>query len=135
MSRASPSLHAVSVDLHVGSRLPAFCSAAGRAILAQLDEEAALAMLAAARRAPMTKRTVTDLLGLRAALAKVRELGYALNDQEAFVGDISIAAPLVNRAGEPVGAVNIAVPFAALAAGGRVAPPGSGSHEDRARHQ
>jgi IclR family pca regulon transcriptional regulator len=46
-----PSLHAVSVDLHVGSRLPAFCSAAGRAILAQLDEEAALAMLAAARRA------------------------------------------------------------------------------------
>jgi IclR family pca regulon transcriptional regulator len=40
----------------------------------------------------------------------VRELGYALNDQEAFVGDISIAAPLVNRAGEPVGAVNIAVP-------------------------
>ncbi|CAN7393617.1 helix-turn-helix domain-containing protein [Variovorax sp. LjRoot290] len=105
-----PSLHAVSVDLHVGSRLPAFCSAAGRAILAQLDEEAALAILAAAKRTPMTKRTVTDLPGLRAVLAKVRELGYALNDQEAFVGDISIAAPLVNRAGEPVGAVNIAVP-------------------------
>jgi len=105
-----PSLHAVSVDLHVGSRLPAFCTAAGRAILAQLDEADALAMLAAAKRVPMTKRTVTDLPGLRAALANARELGYALNDQEAFVGDISIAAPLLNRAGEPVGAVNIAVP-------------------------
>jgi DNA-binding IclR family transcriptional regulator len=58
----------------------------------------------------MTKRTVTDLPGLRVALAKARELGYALNDQEAFVGDISIAAALVNRAGEPLGAVNIAVP-------------------------
>ncbi|MBT2325604.1 IclR family transcriptional regulator [Variovorax paradoxus] len=105
-----PSLHAVSVDLHVGSRLPAFCTAAGRAILAQLDEDAALATLADARRTPMTKRTVTDLPGLRAALARARELGYALNDQEAFVGDISVAAALVNRAGEPVGAVNIAVP-------------------------
>lgn len=105
-----PSLHAVSVDLHVGSRLPAYCSAAGRAILSKLDEAEAMAMLAAIKRTPMTKRTVTDLPGLRAALARARELGYALNDQEVFVGDISIAAALTNRAGEPVGAVNIAVP-------------------------
>ena len=105
-----PSLHAVSVDLHVGSRLPAYCSAAGRAILSKLDEAKAMAMLADIKRTPMTKRTVTDLPGLRAALAKARELGYALNDQEVYVGDISIAAALTNRAGEPVGAVNIAVP-------------------------
>ncbi|VTU26466.1 IclR family transcriptional regulator [Variovorax sp. RA8] len=105
-----PSLHAVSVNLHVGSRLPAYCSAAGRAILSKLDEAEAMAMLAAIKRTPMTKRTVTDLPGLRAALARARELGYALNDQEAFVGDISIAAALTNRSGEPIGAVNIAVP-------------------------
>jgi DNA-binding IclR family transcriptional regulator len=105
-----PSLHAVSVDLHVGSRLPVYCSAAGRAILSRLDEEEAMAMLAAIKRPALTKRTITDLPGLRAALAEARRLGYALNDQEAFVGDISIAAALMNRAGEPVGAVNIAVP-------------------------
>ena len=45
-----PSLHAVSVDLHVGSRLPAFCTAAGRAMLAQVDEPQALARLGGARR-------------------------------------------------------------------------------------
>jgi DNA-binding IclR family transcriptional regulator len=105
-----PSLHAVSVDLHVGSRLPVYCSAAGRAILSRLDEDEAMAMLAAIKRPALTKRTITDLPGLRAALAEARRLGYALNDQEAFVGDISIAAALMNRAGEPVGAVNIAVP-------------------------
>lgn len=33
-----PSLHAGSVDLDVGSRLPGFCTAAGRAMLAQMDE-------------------------------------------------------------------------------------------------
>ncbi|NDZ16334.1 IclR family transcriptional regulator [Variovorax sp. WS11] len=105
-----PSLHAVSVDLHVGSRLPVYCSAAGRAILSRLDEAEAMAMLGAVKRTSMTKRTVTDLQGLRAALARARELGYALNDQEIFVGDISIATALTNRAGEPVGAINIAVP-------------------------
>ncbi|VTU33625.1 Pca regulon regulatory protein [Variovorax sp. PBS-H4] len=105
-----PSLHAVSVDLHVGSRLPVYCSAAGRAILSKLDETEAMAMLAALKRKPMTKRTVTDLRGLSEALAKARELGYALNDQEVFVGEVSIAAALINRAGEPLGAVNIAVP-------------------------
>jgi DNA-binding IclR family transcriptional regulator len=105
-----PSLHAVSVDLHVGSRLPVYCSAAGRAILSRLDEAEAMAMLGAMKRTSMTKRTVTDLQGLRAALGRARELGYALNDQETFVGDISIAAALTNRVGEPVGAINIAVP-------------------------
>jgi IclR family pca regulon transcriptional regulator len=105
-----PSLHAVSVDLHVGSRLPAFCTAAGRAILSQIDPAEALARLKAARRTGMTRFTVIDLAGLRLALQAAREQGYALNNQEAFIGDISVAAPLLDRLGHPLGAVNIAVP-------------------------
>lgn len=58
----------------------------------------------------MTPNTVTDLNGLRDLLEQARELGYALNDQEAFVGDISVAAPLLDRGGHPVAAVNVAVP-------------------------
>ena len=105
-----PSLHAVSVDLHVGSRLPAFCTAAGRAILSHMEPAEAQARLKGARRTAMTRLTVTDLPGLRKALQAARELGYALNDQEAFVGDISVAAPLLDHAGRPMAAVNIAVP-------------------------
>src|SRR5688572_10120526 len=105
-----PSLHAVSVDLHVGLRLPAFCTAAGRAILAQMPETAAMARLAAAPRKAMTARTVTDLAGLKRALADARRLGYALNDQEAFLGDVSVAAALKDRSSAVVGAINIAVP-------------------------
>jgi IclR family pca regulon transcriptional regulator len=106
-----PGHHAVSVDLHVGSRLPAFCSAAGRAILAAMDEAQAQSLLKAARRIAMTPHTVTDLPGLMEKLREARELGYALNDQEAFLGDISVAAPLLDGDGRPVGAVNIAVPW------------------------
>jgi DNA-binding IclR family transcriptional regulator len=105
-----PSLHAVSVDLHVGSRLPAFCTAAGRAILSHMDPAEALAHLKAARRTAMTRFTVTDVAALREALATAREQGYALNNQEAFIGDISVAASLLDRRGQPLGAVNIAVP-------------------------
>lgn len=106
-----PSHHAVSVDLHVGSRLPAWCSAAGRAILAAMDPAQALAILKASRRSAMTPHTVTDVAGLLARLEDARTLGYALNDQEAFVGDISVAAPLLDAEGLPVGALNIAVPW------------------------
>jgi hypothetical protein len=89
-----PSLHAVSVDLHVGSRLPAFCTAAGRAILSQMEPAEALARLKGVKRSSMTARTVTDIAGLSSALDAARKLGYALNNQEAFVGDVSVAAPL-----------------------------------------
>lgn len=105
-----PSLHAVSVDLHVGSRLPAFCTAAGRAILSHMEEAEAVALLKASRRTAMTPRTQTDLESLRRSLAAARKLGYALNDQEAFIGDLSVAAPLLDPLGHPVGAVNVAVP-------------------------
>ncbi|MCA0326007.1 MAG: IclR family transcriptional regulator [Proteobacteria bacterium] len=105
-----PSLHAVSVDLHVGSRLPAFCTAAGRAIYACLEPADALARLKAARRSAMTPFTVTALPSLRRALDEARALGYALNAQEAFIGDISVAAPLLDMRGAPLAAVNIAVP-------------------------
>lgn len=105
-----PSVHAVSVDLHIGSRLPAFCTAAGRAILAHLPEADALARLGTAKRTAMTANTTTGLPGLQRILADVRRLGYALNNQEAFVGDISVAAAVTDATGNAVGAINIAVP-------------------------
>lgn len=104
------SMHAVSVDLHVGSRLPAYCTAAGRAILAQFPPDEARVRLATMQRVPMTERTVTTVPELMKRLAEARRLGYALNDQEAFAGDISVAAPLVDRAGTVAGAINVAVP-------------------------
>jgi IclR family transcriptional regulator, pca regulon regulatory protein len=58
----------------------------------------------------MTASTVTDIDGLLGLLADARRLRYALNNQEAFVGDVSIAAPLIGASGIPLGAVNIAVP-------------------------
>jgi len=105
-----PSLHAVSVDLHVGSRLPAFCTAAGRAILSQMTPAEVLARLKSMKRTAMTTRTMTDIPGIALEIEAARHRGYAVNNQEAFIGDISVAAPLLNQRHQPIGAVNIAVP-------------------------
>jgi IclR family transcriptional regulator, pca regulon regulatory protein len=104
-----PGSHPVSVDLHVGSRLPAFCSAGGRAILCKLEEQTALGIMAASARPKMTHRTQTELPALKQILRKARQLGYALNNEESFINDISVASPLLNRQGEVLGAINIAV--------------------------
>lgn len=104
-----PSVHPVSVNLHVGSRLPAFCTAAGRAMLAFMPEPQVQAVLKGQRQA-MTQYTVTDLDALASILSQVREDGYVINNQEAFIGDISLAAPIMNAEHEVLGAINIAVP-------------------------
>jgi len=101
--------HPVSVNLHVGSRLPAFCSAGGRAILAHLPPEQAQTILAK-RRVAMTKFTITDLKTLNAILERTRRDMFVINDQEAYLGDISLAAPIFDRDGEVGSAINIAVP-------------------------
>jgi PcaR/PcaU/PobR family beta-ketoadipate pathway transcriptional regulator len=105
-----PSLHVVSVDMSVGARLPAYCTAPGRAILAHLPEEQALDILRRSTRARLTPYTKTAISDIVAALAAARRDGVAVSDQECFVGDLSSAAPVFDGAGQVIGAVNIAVP-------------------------
>jgi IclR family transcriptional regulator, pca regulon regulatory protein len=105
-----PSIHSVSVDLSVGSRLPVFNTAGGRAIVAQWPKDRAAATIAACDLRPWTPFTKTEPGAILEELARVRDAGFALSDQEAFIGDISIAAPVFGFNGDCLAAVNIAVP-------------------------
>ena len=105
-----PSRHTVSVDLHIGSRLPAFCTAPGRAMLSRLPDDEAKQVIERSDRKPMTELTVTDPRRLWTIIQETRKRGYALNNQESHVGDVAIGAALVDRSGRVVGAVNIAAP-------------------------
>jgi DNA-binding IclR family transcriptional regulator len=58
-----------------------------------------------------TELTETDPRRLHEILSQVRRQGYALSNQEAFIGDISVAAPIVDDQGHVTAAVNVAVPF------------------------
>ncbi|RYF22724.1 MAG: IclR family transcriptional regulator [Comamonadaceae bacterium] len=97
----------MSTNLGVGSRLPAFWTSLGRTLLAALPEDELRQRLQAAPRVAHTQHTVLDDEGLLARIAQARQQGWCLVNQELEEGLISIAAPLKNRAGHTVAALNI----------------------------
>ncbi|MFF4448090.1 IclR family transcriptional regulator [Streptomyces sp. NPDC001502] len=96
---------ATTVPSRVGGRMPAYSTAAGKAILAFGDPEAVDHVLAQGLR-PRTARTLIRPLALRAELAAVRERGVAHDREESFRGICCVAAPL-RGAGRAVAAVSV----------------------------
>ena len=97
----------MSISLGVGSRLPAWCTSMGRLLLSDLDDAEVLARLEAAPPEALTKHTVTDVDALLAKVVQARRQRWCLVNQELEEGLISIAAPIVNRSGRMVAALNI----------------------------
>ena len=97
----------MSDDLHIGSRLPAYCTSIGRVLLAYLPTEQLEQYLARVVLTPYTARTVSSVEKLRLALRNVRRHGYALVDQEFEVGLRSIAVPVHSPTGRVVATVNL----------------------------
>ncbi len=97
----------LAISLLVGTRLPAYCTAMGQVLLAQLPPDALEAYLQRVRLVERTGRTITSTARLRTALGRVHEQDYALLDQELALGLRSIAVPVRDRSGRPVAAINV----------------------------
>jgi IclR family pca regulon transcriptional regulator len=102
--------HLISLRLYVGSRLPAYASSLGRSILAFLPPEDAESIIDRSDLEALTGHTITSRKRLTAELRKIREQGYALNDQEVANGLRGVAAPVLTEAGKPIAAINISIP-------------------------
>ena len=106
--------HHFEFSLHIGSRLPVYCSATGKTLLAFMprqDLERLLDRIDLTQRGP---RTLTDRNALIAELEQVRRTGIAVNDEELDSSLRSIAAPVRSRGGEVVAAVNLAIPWSPI---------------------
>ena len=97
----------MAVTLGVGSRLPAYCTALGRVLLAGMPPEQAAQELAKFELVAHTRFTVTSRRRIEEILAEVRAEGFAVNDQELEVGLRSIAVPVRNVVGATVAAMNV----------------------------
>jgi IclR family pca regulon transcriptional regulator len=97
----------MSVDLKVGSRLPAYCTSMGRVMLANLRPEQLDSHLARVVLKPHTDRTVVSVAKLKRILELVNRSGYAIVDQELEIGLRSLAVPIRSSTGEVVAAVNV----------------------------
>lgn len=98
----------MSINLGLGSRLPAHVTSLGRVLLAALPDPALETFVASIE--PLqayTPRTLLDPAELRRDIALVRERGYSIVDQELESGLRSIAVPIVDSSQAVVAALNI----------------------------
>jgi len=102
------SRHVLNTDVIIGTRMPAYCTAPGIAMLSRLPEEEAMAIIDASDLKAHTPSTTWRRDALREKLRQSAAQGYATAFEEVYLGDASIAAVVVDHHGRPEGAVNIA---------------------------
>jgi len=103
------SRHMLNTDVMVGSRLPAYCTAPGMAMLSRLPADQAQAILRRCERRPYTPQTVWRLPDLLAKRERSVRQGYAIAIEEIYPNDISLAAAVLGRRGEVLGAISVGV--------------------------
>jgi IclR family pca regulon transcriptional regulator len=102
-----PTHKIMSINLGIGSRLPAFCTSMGRVLLAGLPDDELRARLAARPLTAYTSRTVTDPDAVVELVLQVRRQGWCIVNQELEEGLVSLAAPITDRGGRVIAALNI----------------------------
>lgn len=105
----STARRSLSTGLGIGSRLPVYCSAMGRVLLASMKHEEAARRVHGMERPRLTAGTVIDATLVLKLVERCRVDGYATNDGELEIGVRSMAVPVSDRAGNAVGAMSIAV--------------------------
>jgi IclR family KDG regulon transcriptional repressor len=98
------------MDIKIGSRVPAYCTALGKVLLAFLGEPEFRKFMKSQKLAHRTKKTVTSLAELKRNLQQVQTQGYAIDDEELYEGVRCIAAPIRGCNGKVIAAISIAGP-------------------------
>jgi IclR family transcriptional regulator, pca regulon regulatory protein len=97
----------MTLALTVGARIPAYLTALGRVLLAELPDDQLAGYLRTAELRRNTAHTITDPTRLRQELVAVRAGGYCVMDQEIELGVRAAAVP-VHRPGRPALAISVA---------------------------
>lgn len=99
----------ITANVHVGSRLPAYCTSMGKVLLADLELHERNLALDGITLDATGPNTITNRADLERELSEVRERGFAIQDEELVAGLRSVAAAVRDRTGRAVAAVNMAV--------------------------
>jgi len=103
------SKHALGMSSHIGARLPMYCTALGKAILAFGNNAHFQAVIAE----PLPVRTPNSIVSaqtLKAELALTRARGYAIDNEENESGIRCVGAPILDYTATPIAAISISVP-------------------------
>ncbi len=106
--------HSLRMPSQVGRRLPAHCTGVGKALLAYLTPTQLAEVIERGGMHAFTPQTITERHDLVADLAKVRELGYSVDNEEIESGLRCIGAAIRGHDGEIIAAISIAGPSSRL---------------------
>lgn len=100
----------IPLDIHPGKHVSLHTTALGKAILAQFPESRIETILDRRGLPPRTPKTITSADELSTKITKIRDVGYAVNDEERVRGVRSVAVAIKNENGQVIGAVGVAGP-------------------------
>src|SRR5207247_8803467 len=99
----------------IGSRLPAYCTSLGKAMLAFLPDDEIDRLYGAGQLLSRTKNTITTVARLKSELAAIRRRGYAVDLEETTAGVVCIGSPILGADGRAEAAISVAGMSAGLA--------------------
>jgi len=100
--------------VRLGSRSPIHASGVGKALLAHLPEQQLARILQQRGLTRYTERSIDNPAQLREELERVRQLGYALDDEEHAVGLRCVAAAIFDQNGQALAAISLSGPKARI---------------------
>jgi DNA-binding IclR family transcriptional regulator len=100
----------LTVATRIGGRNPAYASSMGKILLADLPEEQIRTILGRGKLEKLTPNTITEIPRLMEELKRIREQGFALDNEETFPGIRCVGAPIRDAAGKVIAAVSVTVP-------------------------
>lgn len=101
--------HTIRMASHIGARRPIHCSSMGKALLA-FSDPSVIDLVLHESLDRLTPHTITDPAELRAELARIREHGYAVDDEEVELGLRCVGAPVFDYTGMAVAGISISGP-------------------------
>lgn len=100
----------IRIVSQVGARLPAHCTGVGKVLLAYLEPEEVERIIHAKGLKAYTRNTITDVHQLKAELERIRQQGYAIDNEEIMPSLYCIAAPIRDLRGKVTAGLSISGP-------------------------
>lgn len=104
-----PGTHLLDTAVTVGSRLPIYCTATGRAAASQLDDEHLERILDLQKMTARTVKTETDRSLIRESILRCRSEGFVITTDQYVMSDLSLAVPLADENRGMLGAITLSL--------------------------
>lgn len=98
------------LDVGMGAMAPAYCTGLGKAVLAFLPDDELDDYLDSVKWVAMSPKTITSAERLKTEIEKIRQCGYAIDDEELSLGLRCVAAPVFDHTGRPTYALSVSGP-------------------------